>query len=322
MATFRLACVAAGLVACAPAHAEPARAPAPASCVSDGAPFDTKDLRARLDVLASKQLGGRVPGSDGDRAARQLVRDRFACLGLVPGGDGGSYEQAFVDSEQRATANVIGYIAGRDAEVGGEVIVIGAHHDHVGGALLGANDNASGVVALLAIAQAVKQRDGAPRRTIAFVTFGAEEQGMVGSQHFVAHPPAALPIGKVVQFINFDMVGSHRSKGYVAAMGTFAKQPSRALLAKLVDGFPKLRVGMGGRAARSDHTPFCARGIPYVFFWTPYARCYHRACDTSDKIDIARMADIAQLAGELAWQLADTDVDLAASRTTLGCGHK
>ena len=323
MAMVRLACIAVGLVTCARAHGEPAvRAAAPASCITDDKPFDTQALRARLDVLASKQLGGRVPGSDGDRAARQLIRDRFACLGLVPAGDDGSYEQTFVDGEQRPTANVIGYIAGRDAEVGSEVIVIGAHHDHVGGGLLGANDNASGVVALLAIAQAVKQRDAAPRRTIAFVTFGAEEQGMVGSQHFVAHPPAALPIGKVVQLINLDMVGSHKSKGYVAAMGTFAKQPSRAVLGKLVAGFPKLHVGLGGRAARSDHTPFCGRGIPYVFFWTPDARCYHRACDTADKIDVPRMADIAQLAGELAWHLAETDVDLAVSRTTLGCGHR
>jgi hypothetical protein len=313
---------------CAPAHADATSEPP--SCVDDGKPFDPKVLAARLSVLAGVDMGGRVPGSDGDRAARALIAARFACLGLVPAGDDGGYQQAFV-AAKHATANVVGYIAGGDDEVGSEIIVIGAHHDHLGDktpndggkdALLGANDNASGVVALLAIAQAIKQRGVAPRRTIAFVTFGAEEQGMIGSRYFVANAPAVLPTSKVVQFINLDMVGSHDSRGFVAAMGTFAKQPSRKLLGTLADGFPKLRVGFGGRAASSDHEPFCARGIPYVFFWTPDARCYHRACDTVDRIDLPRMADIAQLAGELAWGLAQSELDLAASRAKLGCGHK
>jgi hypothetical protein len=301
-------------------HAAATLPAAPASCIDDGEPFDQAALRDRLAVLASKDLAGRVPGSAGDSAARTLIAERFGCLGLTPAGDDDGFEQAFAAAGGAQTANVVGYVAGSDAEVGNEIIVIGAHHDHIGGKLLGANDNASGVVALLAIAQAVKQRDSAPRRTIAFVTFGAEEQGLLGSEHFVAHPPAALPIDKVVQLINLDMVGSHKSKGFVAAMGTFPKQPSRKLLDALDDGFPKLNVGAGGRASRSDHTPFCKRGIPYVFFWTPDARCYHEACDVAAAIDLPRMADIAALAGELAWALAEADQDLQASRTKLGCG--
>lgn len=299
----------------------PKRASSP-SCTGDGAPFDTKTLGDRVAFLASSDLGGRVPGSDGDVAARAFIRECFACLGLTPAGDDGTYEQAFTAADRKPTANVVGFIAGTDKTVGSEIIVIGAHHDHIGGKLVGANDNASGVVALLAIAQAIQQRDTAPKRTIAFVTFGAEEQGMIGSEHFAAHAPDALPMAKVVQYINLDMVGSHKSKGFVAAMGTFARQPSRALLDTLVASYPKLRVGLGGRAARSDHSPFCALGVPYVFFWTPDARCYHRACDTATKIDLPRMADIAALAGDLAWSLAETDVDLAASRTKLGCGQK
>lgn len=299
--------------------ADDAATPSP-SCIDEGDPFATDVLRAGVEALASPTLGGRVPGTDGDAAARALVRERFACLGLSPAGDAGGFEHVFRDAARKRTANVVGYIAGRDAKVGDQIIVVGAHHDHLGGKLLGANDNASGVVALLAIAQAIRQRDHAPRRTIAFVTFGAEEQGMLGSRHFVAHPPAALPLDKIVQLVNLDMVGSHGQAGYVAAMGTFAKQPSRALLGKLDGAFPRLRVKLGGRASRSDHAPFCEAGIPYVFFWTPDKRCYHRACDTADRIDLPRMADIARLAGELVWALAETDVDLAASRARLGCG--
>jgi Zn-dependent M28 family amino/carboxypeptidase len=290
-------------------------------CVG-GSPFDPKTLGERVAVLAAPELGGRVPGSDGDVAARKLIAERMACLGLTAAGDDGGFEQAFTDAHKQPTANVVGFIKGSDDELADEIVLIGAHHDHIGGKLLGANDNASGVVALLAVAQSIGQRDAAPKRTIAFITFGAEEQGMVGSQYFAAHPPAALPLGKVVQYINLDMVGTHRSKGFVAAMGSFTKQPARKALDKLVGNFKKLNVGLGGRAARSDHSPFCKLGIPYVFFWTPDGKCYHEACDTADKLDLPRMADIAQLAGELAWTLAESDTDLAASRKQLGCGQK
>lgn len=339
MTAGRLAAVGLFLAACASADDAGLRAPRggmttspaastsappdrPSSCIDAGTPFDLTTLRERLSFLASPELAGRAPGTAGDAAARAFIRERFACLGLTPAGDDGTFEQAFTAADQQPTANVVGFIAGADETVGSEIIVIGAHHDHMGGTLLGANDNASGVVALLAIAQAIQQRDAAPKRTIAFVTFGAEEQGMLGSEHFAAHAPAALPMAKVIQYINLDMVGSHKSKGFVAAMGTFARQPSRALLDKLVTSYPKLRVGLGGRAARSDHSPFCTRGIPYVFFWTPDTRCYHRACDVAKLIDLPRMAEIAALAGDLAWSLAETETDLAASRVALGCGQR
>jgi Zn-dependent M28 family amino/carboxypeptidase len=296
-----------------------AMAEAPAtSCIDDGKPYDTQALGARLAFLASKELDGRVPGSDGDRQARAHIAARFACLGLSPGGADGSYEQPFL-AGKRSTANVIGFIAGTDAAVGDEIIVIGAHHDHLGKGRLGANDNASGVTALVAIAQWMKQQAAPARRTVAFVAFGAEEDGMIGSRHYAANAPAALPMDKVVQYINLDMVGSYRSKKYVAAMGTFAKLPATKLLRALDDRYPKLHVGMGGRARGSDHLAFCTRGIPYVFFWTPDARCYHASCDTAAAIDLPRMADIAALAGDLAWALADSKLDLAASREKLGC---
>lgn len=296
-----------------------ARADSPESCVDDAKPFDPKVLSTRVSELASATLGGRVPGSDGDKAARAHIVARFRCLGLTPAGDDGGYEQAFTDQEKQATANVLGFIAGTDPDVGSEIIVISAHHDHLGDGHLGANDNASGVTALLAIAQWVKQQDGGPRRTLAFMTFGAEEQGMVGSSFYVAHPAAALPNAKIVQVINLDMVGSYSSKGFVAAMGTFKGMPARKTLDKLVKRYPKLHVGVGGRARGSDYEPFCNIGIPYVFFWTPDKRCYHETCDTADRIDVKHMAAISALAGDLTWALAGTDSDLARSRSRLKC---
>jgi hypothetical protein len=323
------------LVACAQGHADdrpPAPPPVPRAavaavaaaadrgCVADGAPYDPEVLRARLAYLASPALDGRAPGSDGDRAARAYVAERFRCLGLSPAGDAGTFEQAFDAPRALATANVVGMIAGTDPVVGSEVIVIGAHHDHLGHRHLGANDNASGVTALLAIAQAIRQRPAGPRRTLVFVAFGAEEAGELGSAYFVAHSPVAL--AHVVEDINLDMVGSYASAGFVAAMGTFPRFPARQLLEHLDDTYPKLHVGYGGRAERSDHEAFCQRGIPYVFFWTPDGRCYHEACDVSARVDLPHLVQIAGLAGDLVGALADSDLDLAGARERLGCtGH-
>ncbi|HEU4732904.1 MAG TPA: M28 family peptidase, partial [Kofleriaceae bacterium] len=286
-------------------------------CVDDGAPYDAASLRAQVAYLAAPELDGRASGTAGDLAARRHLAERFRCLGLVPAGADGSYEQPFT-AGGHATANLVGYLPGNDAAVGGDIILVGAHHDHLGGAHLGANDDASGAAALLAIAQAIR-RHGAPRRTIAFVAFGGEELGLVGSAYFAAHPPPGLPIDRIVYDINLDMIGSYASAGAVYAMGTFRGLAATRLVRALVAEHPALRVGLGGRGVGSDHEAFCAAGVPYVFFWTPDRRCYHARCDTVDRLDAAHAAEIAALAGALVEQLSSSATDLAAARDRLGC---
>lgn len=305
-------------VAAAPVPTPPVPPPPP-SCIHDGKPYDLDTFKERVGFLASKELDGRVPGTDGDRAARELIVDKFRCLGLKGAGKDGAFELPF-EVDGKLTANIVGYVEGSDPDVGDEIIYVGAHHDHEGNGHLGANDNASGVVGLLAVAQAIRQRQTRPKRTIVFATFGAEEGGMLGSYHLSKHPPAKLPNAKVVQFINLDMIGSHSSRGVVAAMGALPRLASRPFLQKLAKNFPKLNVSIGGRARGSDYEPLCKLGVPYVFFWTPDARCYHQKCDTADRIDYPRMVDIAELAGALTEQMADTEQDLAAVRAKHGCG--
>lgn len=142
---------------------------------------------------------------------------------------------------------------------------------------------------------------------------------MNGSYFYEKNAPSTLAVERMVQVINLDMVGSHADFGYVAALGTFTGLVARKLLAKLDDKYPKVSVGYGGKARGSDYEPFCKKGVPYAFFWTP-DRCYHKTCDLPDKLDYPRMADIASLAGDLAAALADTTIDLAAARTKRGCG--
>ncbi len=305
------------------ATASPPAAPASpprgagAACVDDSAPYDADVLRGRIAQLAAPALDGRAAGSPGDVAARAYLAEQFRCLGLTPAGTGGSYEQPF-DAAGHATANLIGYIAGDDPDVGDDIVVVGAHHDHLGDGHLGANDNASGAVALLAIAQAVRHQ-GLPRRTIAFVLFGAEELGLRGSQAFAAQPPDALPLARVVYHINLDMVGSYASTRGVYALGTFPGLPATAIVHALRRAHPALRVRVGGRGEGSDHEAFCTAGIPYAFFWTPDRRCYHARCDTAAQLDSIHLAEISAFAGALVDRLAASPLDLAASRARLGC---
>src|SRR5262245_33839977 len=146
---------------------------------SGGAAFDVGALQATVQYLASDELGGRAPGTPGDEAARAYIEERFACLGLSPCGADGSFQQPFVTSSGKDTANVVGYLPGADPTVGSEIVLVGAHHDHLGQSggeiFSGANDNASGVAAMLAMAHAFVQRGVVPRRTVAFVAFGYEE---------------------------------------------------------------------------------------------------------------------------------------------------
>jgi acetylornithine deacetylase/succinyl-diaminopimelate desuccinylase-like protein len=298
----------------APSLAAPAESPP--ACADDGGPYDPAALRARIAQLAAPALDGRAPGSRGDALARSTLAERFRCLGLTPAGDDG-YAQPFV-ADGHPTANLVGYLPGSDAAVARDIIVVGAHFDHLGDGHLGANDNASGIAALLAIAQALHAA-GPLRRTVAFVAFGGEELGLLGSQYYAAHPPAALPLERVVYDVNLDMVGSYASTGAVHAMGTFRGLPATAIVQTLAAGRPALHVGIGGRGVGSDHEAFCRAGVPYVFFWTPDRRCYHARCDTVARLDAAHLATIASLAGDLVSRLADAPTDLAASRARLGC---
>lgn len=297
------------------AQSAPPAAPAVPSCLETGAPYDRAGFHERIATLASVENDGRAPGTDGDRAARAVIRDRLACLGLAP------VEQAFTAQNGGQTANLYARLAGTDPALGEEIILVAAHHDHLGDGFLGANDNASGIVAMLGVAHDLAKR-GARKRTIVFAAFGDEETGMTGSYYFAAHPPADVPLGKIVQVINLDMVGSHASRGFVAAMGTFRGFAATKILAKLDDAYPKINVGTGGKARGSDFEPFCKLRIPYVFFWTPDARCYHQKCDTPARIDEKAMVSIAQLAGDLTREMADTDMDLAGMQQRLGCGVK
>jgi len=285
----------------------------------DGTLFDVAALEATVQFLASDELEGRAPGTPGDEATRAYIADRFACLGLVPAGD--SFQQPFVTSTGVDTANVVGFLPGSDPALSSEIIVVGAHHDHLGiidGEIHnGANDNASGVAAILAMAQALRQRESAPRRTVAFAAFGFEEseEECEGSAHWVEQPPTKLPLENVVYMVNMDMVGTYPLEGRVDAYGSFQGTAARVLLDELAGDHPGLTLQLDIEAdeGSSDFQAFFDEGVPYIYFETWDEDCYHSPCDDADHLDYPSMSDLSALAFEVLLGLADSPSALAAA---------
>ena len=299
------------------AQPQVARAPEPehestqvsATCLRAD-PFEKAGLKADVTFLASPALDGRAPGSAGELAARKMIAERLSCLGIESFAETPGYIAPFTDSDENESANVIGYLPGLDPTVAAEVVVVSAHPDHFGNGQLGANDNASGVAALLAIASQLHKQRSALRRTVVFAAFGSEESGFEGSEHFMTHLPAQVQAAKIVYVVNMDMVGSYALAQSVDALGTFVGTPGRAVVKQLAPAYPELAIDLGSPSDLSDHVTFCKRGIPYVFLWTEDTKCYHKACDTEARIDYQGLSHIASLVSRLTLELANSPGNL------------
>jgi len=270
-------------------------------------------MAADVAFLASPELDGRYPGSEGDISARELIAERFDCLGLDSYVGAADYHQAFTDAEGNETGNVLGYLPG-DGPHAADIVVVSAHVDHFGDGRLGANDDASGLAGLMAIAQAMAEGP-VPDRTVLFAAFGAEESGFEGSEQFMLDPPTGVEPRDSVYNVNMDMIGSYDSTELVYALGTFRGTPGRAAVDAVVDDYPDLDVGVGDWSDLSDNVSFCARGVGYVFFWTEDLECYHKRCDTADFVDYPHMVQIAELTGDVTDGLANSSEDLRAAVT-------
>lgn len=185
-----------------------------------------KDLNTHLNYLSSDDLNGRLTGTKGIDKAATYIAKYFKNIGLKP------YYKTFRDTfylkKQTVAYNVIGHIEGNDPLLKNEPIIIGAHYDHIGNTKAvdgdsianGANDNASGTVAVMQLANALK--DSSPKRPILFVLFDAEEQGLLGSKHLAEK----LKSEDVMPYIvfNIEMVGvSMRDKPQQAYLTGYEK---------------------------------------------------------------------------------------------------
>jgi hypothetical protein len=291
--------------------------PAPQDTLSPAARRVLTDVR----FLADDRQEGRGVGTVGLERAGAYIRDAFRRAGLRV-----SYQDFTISPDApavlhtrlggAASRNVIAVLPGASPRLRGQVVVIGAHYDHLGlggfGALdpdstgrvhNGADDNASGTAALLEIGRLLAARRPAPARTVVFVAFSAEELGTIGSSHFVQHA-VPQPADSIYAMLNLDMVGRLRN-ARLAAMGAATAKEFPALLDSL-NTPPRFDLRASGDGwGPSDHAPFFAARRPVLHFFTDLHEDYHRSTDDWDKINASGIAQVAAFVADLASALAN-----------------
>ena len=284
-----------------------------------------KELTSReiVEYLASDALQGRLGGTKGDTLASDFIYAQMKKLGLNP------VKQEFtVKRGNVVTFNVYGKVEGST----GKYIVIGAHYDHLGykegvGIHPGADDNASGIVALLSLAKIMKESGIVPEYTVLFCAWDGEEKGLLGSKYFVRGWPhgkqplsslkETLSIGSslkesVVCYMNFDMVGRTITPENPAV--TFAWNNNYPYLLDICKEVQKsipapfqvlLDERRGDGKGGSDYAPFSALDIPFIAWMEDFMHeDYHKPTDTQDKIHWEKLRKTTLLAYGILFRLA------------------
>jgi hypothetical protein len=216
---------------------------------------------------------------------------------------------------QAMVPNVAGILEGSDPRLRSEYVIYSAHIDHIGispgqtdSVNNGADDNASGVAALVELAEAFSQPGARPKRSLLFLAPSGEEDGLLGSAHFTEHP--TVPLGQVVANINMDLVGRNW-RDSVIAVG-LEQSDLGATLTRVVQAHPEL--GMTPIADRwpeerifyrSDHYNFARKGVPILFFTSGTHEDYHQPSDEPDRIDGEKEARLVRLLFYLGTEVAD-----------------
>ncbi|MFP5378815.1 MAG: M28 family peptidase [Vicinamibacteria bacterium] len=282
-----VACVLTGAWGCTPAAPPAEEAPASAPSI------DGEALLADVRTLADPAMAGRGAGTEGGLKARAWILDRVRAIGLEPLGDDYLLPFQFPARPDGVTtdgANIAARCAGTRADA--PAFVVTAHYDHLGvrndEVYHGADDNASGVAVLLALAAECRRAPFA--HTAIFVWFDAEEHGLQGARAFVEAPP--VPRETLALNVNLDMV-SRGDRGELYVAGTHHYPALRAPLDEvaarapltLLFGHDRPEDGANDWTMQSDHGPFHERGIPFVYFGVEDHPDYHRPTDTPEKID-------------------------------------
>lgn len=272
--------------------------------------IQSADARLFVGILASDSLQGRKAGEAGGRMAATYIVSLLDEWGIEPLSDDGYLQPFAVDGCDMN--NILAVIPGKR----NEYVIVGAHYDHLGIGVAvdgdscynGADDNASGVSAVLQIARAVKKTRRTPQRGIIFAFWDGEEKGLLGSRHFVEN---CSFLSDVSAYMNFDMAGrgpvdnpKHLTYFYTAShplFGDWFKEDMEARLFSFIPDYRAWDKPTGG----SDNAWFAKNGIPIVWYHTEGHPDYHRPSDTADKIDYEKLIDITRAAFLCVWRLAN-----------------
>jgi Zn-dependent M28 family amino/carboxypeptidase len=283
------------------------------------------ELKDHILFLASEKNAGRYPGTKTNKTVvNYLVKD-FKKQGLIPFEKG--YKQNFKahlrvkkDENKKPlakTCNVVGYLEGNDPVLKNEFLILGAHYDHLGlggpssksdkknTIHFGADDNASGTAALLEIAEKMAASKKDLKKSIIFIAFGAEEQGLLGSQYFVENP--LIPLSQIKLMINMDMVGrlNVEKHVYMGGAGTFTDGVS--FMQNLGESLNLTPIIHAGSVGGSDHVSFYAKNISVLGIHTGGHPQYHTPEDTADLINITGEKQVCEYIYKALIELATTD---------------
>lgn len=297
------------------------------ACISEDA------AREIVATLADDSFEGREAGLRGGEMAAEYIVSQLKKYGVKPFSASGYYQEfesvknqnnwitesdmpldELIASgcERRVMKNILACIPGK----GKGYVVVGAHYDHLGvdttlvgdQCYNGADDNASGVSAVLQLARAIKKSKIQPERTIIFALWDGEEKGFLGSRFFVKRTPF---LSEISAYMNFDMVGRaatgnccNLSYIYSAGnpvFGEWLQADVENYKLELMPDFKASKNLLGG----SDNSPFARKGVPIVWYHTEGHSDYHRPSDTADKVNYSKLLEITRAAYLCLWRLAN-----------------
>ncbi|HEU4830257.1 MAG TPA: M20/M25/M40 family metallo-hydrolase [Gemmatimonadales bacterium] len=306
--------------------------------VAAAVPITEASVARQLSTLAHDSMEGRRTATAGERRAARFIAAEMERIGLEAAGDSGYLQRVTLTAlvgqngavrlrlglpdsagnlptgEPREAFNVLGAIPGSDPVLRDEVVIVGAHFDHLGigravegdSIYNGADDDASGVVATLGIAAALRAGP-APRRTVLFAAFTGEEMGLLGTRWYIARP--TYPIERTVANLQVEMIGRPDSlaggpgKGWLtgyerSTMGDMLKASGSPIVP---DPRPSQNFFM-----RSDNIAFARLGIPaHTLSSFNLHQDYHRPSDEANAADIPHMTAVIRAAADMVRQLAD-----------------
>lgn len=290
------------------------------------------ELQQHLTVLAADDMEGRNTGSEGQKKAGRYIIKQYEKDNIPHPEAMNSYYQP-VPSEFMKKAfspnlpdseNIIAFIEG--SEFPEEVVVVSAHYDHVGiknGEVYnGADDDGSGTVAVMEIAQAfqlAKKEGFAPKRSILILHVTGEEYGLHGSRYYAENP--VFPLKKTVADVNIDMIGRHDkfhedNSDYVYIIGSdYLSTDLYTICEEVNSKYTKIALDYKYNDKkdpnrfyyRSDHYNFAKNGIPSVFLFSGTHPDYHKPGDDVEKIEFNALEKRARLAFVIAWEIANRD---------------
>lgn len=302
------------------------------------ASITSEELKTHLYTYASDEFAGRETGTEGEQKAIHFLKNYYETIGVTGGNTDNTYFQAMELTTRRGNnldgTNVLAYIPGSDKKE--EVLVITSHLDHIGvepdGQINnGADDDGSGTVAMMEIAEAFQQaveKGEGPRRSILFLHVSGEEKGLLGSKYYTDNP--VYPLENTVTNLNIDMIGRVDSlhldqPDYMYLIGSDILSDDLHEVSEVANQHyvnlnidyryndPTTLVWERGRYRennyyyRSDHYHFIKNNIPAIFYFNGTHPDYHAPTDTPDKIDYELLEKRTKLIFHTAWAIVNRE---------------